>query len=119
MTAPRKPRAVKAAPEPAETPADALSTAQAEAKGYGYGSITVGDTEHEIKMSPPMLLLSELARTETGDPRALGVISEFFEVTLVDYPTFKRALYSVDDPDTVMGQSIERVLEKTVGRPTV
>ena len=81
-------------------------------------SITVGDTEHEIKMAPPMLLLSELARTETGDPRALGVISEFFEVVLVDYPAFKRALYSADDPNVAMTAAIQDVLEKTLGRPT-
>lgn len=113
-TAPRKPRAVKAAP----AAADALEVAQAEAADTGYGSVTIGTESFVIERKPPMLMLSEMARTSTGDPEAVGVIAEFFQTVLADYPAFKRALYATEDPDEEMSNALQVVMEKTLGRPT-
>ena len=112
-TTPRKPRAVKAVPE-----ADALAAAQADARDEGFGSVTVGDVDFVIAKKPPMLLLSELARTSSGSAESIGVISEFFETVIADYPAFKRALYATEDPDTEMSSALESVLAQTLGRPT-
>ena len=114
MTAPRKPRTLKTAP----AAADALDVAQAEAADEGYGAVTVNGAEFEILRKPPMLLISEMARTGSGDPEAVGVIAEFFQVTLADYSAFKRALYSTEDPDDEMSKALQTVMEKTLGRPT-
>ncbi len=54
-----------------------------------------------VVRTPPTLLLSELARTGSGDPSAIGVLAEFFEVILgpVEYRRFKRLSYAVEDPE--------------------
>lgn len=115
MTAPRKPRTLKTAP----AAADALDVAQAEAADTGFGTVEVGDAEFVILRKPPMLLISEMARTGSGDPEAIGVIAEFFQTVLADYAGFKRALYATDDPDEAMNDALKTVMEKTLGRPTV
>lgn len=100
-------------------PASAIETATADAKETGYGSVTFDGVDYGIVRRPPMLLISELGRTSTGDPEAMGVIAEFFDVTLGDnYRAFKRAVYRSENPDEAMNTAMQNILEQTLGRPT-
>ena len=105
---------------------DALKAEQAETKAEkaekvpGFGAITFQGTDYVIARKPNPLLISELARTGSGDPEALGVIAEFFQNVLADYPAFKKAVYT---SETEVGQEelsdvLSQVMEKTLGRPT-
>jgi hypothetical protein len=102
------------------TDTDALKAEQTDVKDKGYGSATFNGQEFPIAQRPNPLLLSELARTGSGEPEAMAVIADFFENTLVDYRAFKKAVYaSPDEVDekALMGV-LQEILEKTMGRPT-
>lgn len=74
---------------------------------------------YAIVRKPSVLLLAELARTDSDDPGAMAVIADFFESTLGDgYPKFRRACYrnSADYP-TLMGLMGEVIMAAS-GRPT-
>ncbi len=98
---------------------DALKTDIAAAKG-NLGEIEVGDQKFQITEKPDPLLLSELARTGSGDAEAFGVISEFFEVTLGadQYRAFKKAIRANKADEGVLMSKLQEILEKTMGRPT-
>ncbi len=83
-----------------------------------------GDT-FIILRTPPTLLISELARTNTGAPEAVGVIAEFFETVLgpVEYHRFKKASYAYDadsdaDEAEQLGQALAAALEAATEVPT-
>lgn len=98
---------------------DSLKTAQAEAKGAALGSITFKGVEYAIERKPNTLLLSELARTGTGDPETMGVFAEFFDVTLgSNYPAFRKVIMRSDADETVLFGLLQEVLEKSLARPT-
>ncbi len=91
--------------------------AQTEVEDAPYGVIELDGVKYGIVRKPNTLLLSELARTGSGDPEALGVFAEFFEVTLGDnYRAFKKAMYRQEDE--VLQAKLQEVVEKTLGRPT-
>lgn len=98
---------------------DAQTTDIAAAKG-NLGSIEVGESTFQIIAKPDALLLSELARTGSGDPEAFGVIAEFFEVTLGKdaYRDFKKAVRAEGLDETELMGRLQSVLEQTMGRPT-
>ena len=74
----------------------------------------------EVRRKPNTLLLSELARTDSGDVEAFGVIAEFLEYVLGDqYKAFKKLYYAADEDTDTMGELIRVVLEVSMGRPTV
>ncbi len=101
--------------------ADPMKNAQDEAKGTpDYGTVTFDGVDYAIVRKPNTLLISELARTGSGDPEALAVFADFFQVTLGDdgYRTFKKAVYRSDNADEVMQDLLQEILEKTLGRPT-
>ena len=80
------------------------------------------DKTFDVIRKPSTLLIAELARTGSGDPEAIGVLAEFFEVTLGKdgYRIFKKAFNEADldeDQDVLMG-ILSDVLEQTLGRPT-
>lgn len=98
--------------------ADAAITAK---RDEGFGSIEFDGKEYGIVRKPNTLLLAELARTSSGDPEAMGVFAEFFEVTLGDnYRGFKRDVFRSDaaDDESVLMGLLQDILEKTLGRPT-
>lgn len=73
----------------------------------------------EVRRKPNTLLLSELARTDSGDVEAFGVVAEFLEYVLGDqYKAFKKLYYAADETDETMGEVIKTVLEASMGRPT-
>ena len=101
-------------------------TAVAEAKAAeegttpDYGHFTFDGVDYPILRKPNAILISELARTSTGDPEAMGVLSEFLEATLGDktYRAFKRHTYRYEGPeDDVLGV-LGQIMENTLGRPT-
>lgn len=98
----------------------AVDAAIDEKKDVGFGTITLDDVEYTIERKPNTLLISELARTGSGDPEAMAVLAEFFEMTLgSNYPAFKKAFYrSENQDDTVLFGLLQEVMEKTLGRPT-
>lgn len=97
----------------------AADKAIADKKSESLGTVDVEGAEFEIQRKPNALLISELARTGSGDPEAMAVFSDFFEVTLGEnYPRFRKAVYRAEDPDTAMQEALQAVLEKTLGRPT-
>ncbi len=98
---------------------DALKSDIDTAKG-NLGEIEVGDKTFTIAAKPDALLLSELARTGSGDPEAFGVISEFFEVTLGadNYRAFKKAVRAEALDEEALMKKLQDILEKTMGRPT-
>ncbi len=101
---------------------DAQKTEIAEAKGKALGSIEFDGKTFPIARKPNALLLSELARTGSGDPEAFGVIAEFLSVTLGPdtYRDFKKAYYASDvaDDEGVLMAKLQEILEATMGRPT-
>lgn len=104
-------------------PMDAeIAEAKAEAKGAtpDYGTIEFDGVEYAIEHKPNTLLLSELARTNSGEPEALAVYADFFETTLgpTQYRKFKRAVFRKDDVEEELGRLLREVLEKSLGRPT-
>lgn len=85
-------------------------------------TVVVGDEEFKVTRKPPTLLVAELARTDSGNPEAIGVLAEFFEVTMgkEEYNRFKRAFYAADfdeEAEELMSR-LSKVLEDTLGRPT-
>ena len=98
---------------------DALKTDINAAKG-NLGSIEVGDQKFTIIEKPDGLLLSELARTGSGDPEAFGVVSEFFEMTLGadDYRRFKKAVRAEKLDNEGLMTKLSEILEQAMGRPT-
>lgn len=115
-------------PAPAPQPApDALGASiaeeRAEERETHVATIDFAGDTFKIHRKPPTLLLAELARTNSGDPEAMGVLAEFFEVTLGkdEYNRFKRAVYSYDGPeaeDEILSGLMAGVIERTLGRPT-
>ncbi len=100
---------------------DPIQSAQAEAEGTPFGSIEFDGVEYVIERKPNTLLLSELARTGSGDPEALGIFAEFFEVTLGDtqYRKFRKAMFrTASEDDEALQKLLQEILEKTLGRPT-
>lgn len=85
-----------------------------------YGSVTFDGVDYPISRKPNTLLLSELARTGSGDPETLGVLAEFFEATLgpETYRAFKRHTYRYDGDEADILAVVGQVMEKTLGRPT-
>lgn len=98
-----------------------MTTAIADAKGTDPTFDAFGRTWTVVR-KPDLLLLSELARTDSGDPAALGVLAEFFEVTLGRevYGEFKRAFRASDEAgdDEALPRCLAHVIEVSVGRPT-
>lgn len=102
------------------SPTAAQDAEIAETKGESFGSVTFRDQEFEIGEKPNPLLISELARTGSGAPEAIGVIADFFEVTLADYAAFKRAVYKAKPAASQeeLSDLLSGVMEQTMGRPT-
>ena len=77
---------------------------------------------YDVVRKPSSLLLAELARVGSGDPEAIGVLAEFFEVTMgrEGYQAFRRDFYAaeVEDDSEVLMALLSEVLEKALGRPT-
>ncbi|MBP2323352.1 hypothetical protein JOF56_003737 [Kibdelosporangium banguiense] len=99
----------------------AIDSDIAEKKETGFGTVTFEGLEYTIERKPNTLLISELARTGSGDPEAMAVLAEFFEVTLGDgYTRFKKAVYRspAADDDSVLFGVLQEIMEKTLGRPT-
>jgi hypothetical protein len=100
----------------------AADVAIAEKKGEGFGSVTFEGEEFPIARKPNTLLISELARTGSGDPAAMAVLAEFFELTLgEEYGRFKRTVYRSDaaaEDETILFAVLQDILEKTLARPT-
>lgn len=108
------------------TAPDALSADIAEAKADvddapTYEPVTFRGVTYGIQRKPSTLLLSELARTQSGDPEALGVFAEFFESTLGgSYRAFKKAVF-LSDVDVEMDELYDvlgQIVEHTLNRPT-
>ncbi len=101
-------------------PKSAMKSEIDEVKGNSLGKIEVGDQSFEIVSKPDALLLSELARTGTGDPEAFGVIAEFFQFTLGDegYRAFKKAARALSYTDEQIMGCLQDVLAQAMGRPT-
>jgi len=99
---------------------DPQKSAVDEQKDAGYGAVEFDGVEYPILRKPNSLLLSELARTSSGDPEAMGVFAEFFEATLGDvtYRAFKKAAYRSGAEDEDLMAVLQTILEKTLGRPT-
>lgn len=102
------------------TAKDALKAEIDEVKDRSLGSITVGEQTFEIVEKPDALLLSELARTGTGDPEAFGVVAEFFDYTLGadGYRAFKKAARAARLSDEQIMSHLQSILEQAMGRPT-
>lgn len=108
--------------------ADALSADIAEAKAEQaeqaptYAPLVFRGVEYPIRRKPSTLLLAELARTQSGDPEALGVFAEFFESCLgkETYRAFKKAVFHADDEveQDELFAGLNDIIEKTLGRPT-
>lgn len=94
--------------------------AEEEGTAPAYGSITFDGEDYPIARKPNTLLISELARTGTGDPETLGVLAEFLEATLgaETYRKFKRHTYRYKGDDADIIAVIGQVMENTLGRPT-
>lgn len=76
---------------PRKTAVKAIDSDIAEAKDKGFGTVTFEGVAYKIERKPNTLLISELARTGSGDPEAMAVLAEFFEVTLgSEYPASRR-----------------------------
>lgn len=84
------------------------------------GTIEYGGQSFDIVRKPSTLLLAELARTDSGNPEAISVLADFFDLTLGDgYGRFKRAVYTSEQDDTEpLLDLVGQVIEKTLGRPT-
>jgi hypothetical protein len=104
------------------TPKTAEIEAKAEAKGTApaFEPITFDGVEYPVARKPNSILLSELARTGTGDPESMGVLAEFFEATLGDktYRDFKRHTYRYDGDESDVLAVVGQIMENTLGRPT-
>jgi hypothetical protein len=85
-----------------------------------YGSIEFDGVEYAIVHKPNTLMISEMSRIGSDDPEAIGIIAEFFEVTLGDnYKAFRKAAYrSPNGTDERLAQLLQEVVEKSLGRPT-
>lgn len=103
------------------TEAPALEAALADAKGTAR-TFDAFDETWTVVRKPSLLLLAELARTESGDPAALGVVADFFEVTLgkAAYQRFRKAFFTSDEAEdeNLLGELLGKVIEVSVGRPT-
>lgn len=104
---------------------DTVKTATAEAKAAEegtepeYGYVDFDGEKYPIARKPNAILISELARTGSGDPESMGVLAEFFEATLGDaYRDFKKHTYRFDGDDSEILAVLGQVMEKTLGRPT-
>lgn len=86
----------------------------------GYGVITFRDVDYPILRKPSSLLLAELARTQSGDPEALGTLADFFESTLGKdtYRAFKRNVFATEVEQAELLGYLNEIVEKTLGRPT-
>lgn len=87
-----------------------------------------------VHRKPPTLLLSELARTGSGDPNAVGVIAEFFEFVLTqrtapedggepvfdaaEYRRFKRTAYNAAEDEGALAAAVQAALEASFATPT-
>lgn len=100
---------------------DAL-TASINADKPVLATIEFDGNTYNVHRKPPTLLLAELARTGSGDPEAVGVLAEFFEVTMGkdEYRRFRRDFYASEasDDEQVLLDLMAEVVEKTLGRPT-
>ena len=96
----------------------------ADARGEGFGSITLGEGEqaehYEILHEPPMLMMSDMARVDSGSEAAAATLAELFEYTLGDeaYLKFKRQLYRERLGNDELMRCMRQIIEKTLGRPT-
>ena len=98
----------------------AANASKATAKGV-FGKITFDGTDYEIVRKPPLLLLSELAETQSGDPDSMGMFAEFFKVVLGDNDrAFRKAVFysEAGQDEEVLGGLLGEVVEQTIGRPT-
>lgn len=96
-------------------------TASDEVEAPRFGTITFDGVEYGIERKPNTLLISELARTGSGDADALGMFAEFFDVTLgANYKAFRRHMLRSEagEDETVLQDLLGEILEKTMGRPT-
>lgn len=117
------PAAVPAAPRPEADPlAASITEERAEQTGAPLTTFEFDGETYKVHRKPPTLLLAELARTNSGDPEAVGVLAEFFEVVMGkdEYRRFRSAFYAADveDDDEVLSDLMAEVIEKTLGRPT-
>lgn len=117
---------------PAPTPEHTVSTTdafaasrreeQAAQSGGPLATVAFDDKTYKVWRKPPTLMLAELARTGTEDPEAVGVLAEFFEITMGkdEYRRFRTAVYTSDLPDVdeAMTDVMSEIVEKTLGRPT-
>lgn len=99
---------------------DPLKTDIDDAKGKKPTFEFHGET-YTVEKRPNPLLLAEMARTDSDDPEALGVIADFFELTLgkEQYRTFRRNFYALEDEEGLaLSEVITLVMEAAFGRPT-
>lgn len=86
-----------------------------------YEPVEFRGVKYAVKRRPNTLLLSELARTQTGDPEALGVFAMFFESTLGEaYPAFRKAVFTAEDEveQAELFEVLQQIMEHTLARPT-
>jgi hypothetical protein len=90
-----------------------------DAKGIKPTFDFAGETWTIVK-KPSMLMLAEFARTETSEDAAtLGVLADFFEVSLGEqYPRFRKIVFNGEFADEDLLGLIAVIVEKTMGRPT-
>ena len=87
-----------------------------------YPPVTFRGVEYAITRKPSTLLLSELARTTSGDPEALAVFAEFFESTLgkETYRAFKRHVFNAEEEvgQDELFEVLQAIMENSLARPT-
>lgn len=86
-----------------------------------YEPVEFRGVKYAVQRKPNTLLLSELARTTSGDPEALAVFAMFFESTLgSSYPAFRKAVFTADDEvdQDELFEVLQKIMEHTLNRPT-
>lgn len=100
---------------------DAQKTAIDAAKG-NLGAVKFDGNEYPILKRVNTLQLSELARTEQGDPESFAILAEIFETSLgkATYRKLRKDIGAsdIEDADEAIMESLQQIIEAQTGRPT-
>jgi len=85
------------------------------------GTFDAYDDTFSLVRKPPVLLIAGLSRTDTEDPAAVGMLYEFFELTMTpaEFARFRGVVYrhpSADDPElfgAALRAAVEAVMPET------
>ena len=106
--------------KPARKVVDSYTVERDEDAGLAATFTALGRQWTVVKRPPP-LLLAEMARTQTKDPTAIGVLVDFFEILLgkEQYQAeFRWAFFDAyDGDDELLGEVMAAALEAALGRP--